>query len=38
MFTRPWTIRMPLYRRLEANLQILDYDCVDFFLDSLVER
>ena len=38
VFTRPWTIRMPLYRRLEANLQILDYDCVDFFLDSLVER
>ena len=37
VFTRPWTIRMPLYRRLEENLQILDYDCVDFFLDSLVE-
>ena len=38
VFTRPWTIRMPLYRRLEENLQILDYDCVDFFLDSLIER
>ena len=37
VFTRPWTIRMPLYRRMEENLQILDYDCVDFFLDSLVE-
>ena len=37
VFTRPWTIRMPLYRRLEENLQILDYDCVDFFLDSLIE-
>ena len=37
VFTRPWTIRMPLYRRLEENLQILDYDCVDFFLESLVE-
>ena len=36
VFTRPWTIRMPLYRRLEENLQILDYDCVDFFLDSLI--
>ena len=35
VFTRPWTIRMPLYRRLEENLQILDYDCVDFFLDEL---
>ncbi len=37
VFTEPWTIRMPLYRRLEENLQILDYDCVDFFLDSLIE-
>ena len=37
VFTRPWTIRMPLYRRLEENLQILDYDCVEFFLDSLTE-
>ena len=36
VFTRPWTIRMPLYRRLEENLQILDYDCVDFFLDQIV--
>lgn len=37
VFTEPWTIEMPLYRRLEENLQILDYDCVDFFLDSLIE-
>lgn len=37
VFTEPWTIQMPLYRRMEENLQILDYDCVDFFLDSLVE-
>ena len=37
VFTEPWTIQMPLYQRMEENLQILDYDCVDFFLDSLVE-
>ena len=36
VFTRPWTIRMPLYRRLEESLQLLDYDCVDFFLDELL--
>ena len=36
VFTHPWTIRMPLYRRLEENLQILDYDCVDFFLDEIL--
>ena len=29
-FTRPWTIRMPLYRRLETNVQLLEYKCVEF--------
>ena len=29
-FTRPWTISMPLYRRLEANATVLDYNCIDF--------
>ena len=31
VFTRPWKISMPIYRRAEKNLQLLDYDCVDFF-------
>jgi len=31
VFTRPWKISMPIYRRAERNLQLLDYDCVDFF-------
>jgi hypothetical protein len=30
VFTRPWTIRMPLYRRLDANAQLLDFKCVEF--------
>lgn len=30
VFTRPWTIRMPLYRRLEENARILEYKCVEF--------
>jgi hypothetical protein len=30
VFTRPWTIRMPLYRRLEKNAQLLEYKCVEF--------
>lgn len=30
VFTRPWTIRMPLYRRLEENAQILEFKCVEF--------
>ena len=25
VFTRPWTIAMPIYRRLEPNIQLLDY-------------
>ena len=35
VFTRSWTMRMPLYRRLEDGLQLLDYDCVDFILQAL---
>ncbi len=35
VFTRPWTMRMPLYRRMEDGLQLLDYDCVDFILQAL---
>jgi hypothetical protein len=26
-FTRPWKMRMPLYRRQEANAQVLEYEC-----------
>jgi len=30
VFYRPWKMRMPLYRRLEPNVQILDYECGAF--------
>jgi hypothetical protein len=30
VFTRPWKISMPLYRRLEPNAQLLEYHCIDF--------
>jgi hypothetical protein len=30
VFTRPWKISMPLYRRQEKNLQLLDFKCVEF--------
>jgi hypothetical protein len=29
-FTRPWKISMPLYRRLEPNMQLLEYRCIEF--------
>ena len=27
VFSRPWKISMPLYRRLERNIQLLEYEC-----------
>jgi hypothetical protein len=30
VFTRAWKIRMPLYRRQEKNMQLLDFKCVEF--------
>jgi len=30
VFTRPWKISMPLYRRLEKNAQLLEFKCVEF--------
>ncbi len=30
VFSRPWTITMPLYRRREANAQLMEYKCVPF--------
>src|SRR5262245_32880798 len=30
VFTGPWKIAMPLYRRLEANAQVLEYPCIEF--------
>jgi hypothetical protein len=29
-FARPWTIRMPLYRRLEKSAVLLEFKCVEF--------
>ncbi len=30
LYTRPWTLRMPLYRRREPGLQLLEFRCVPF--------
>ncbi len=29
-FTAPWTIEMPLYRRLEPGIELMDFKCVEF--------
>ena len=33
VFTRPWKISMPLYRRMEKNPRLLEYECV-FYLQE----
>ena len=30
VFTRPWKISMPLYRRMEKNIEMLEFKCVEF--------
>jgi len=30
VFTESWTVRMPLYRRLETDKRLLEYECVEF--------
>lgn len=30
VFTRPWKMRMPLYRRVDRNVQVLEYKCPQF--------
>jgi len=30
VFTRPWKIQMPLYRRQDQNAQLLEFKCVEF--------
>jgi hypothetical protein len=30
VFSRPWKINMPLYKRVEKNAQILEFKCVEF--------
>jgi len=30
VFSRPWRISLPLYRRLEANAELLEFKCVPF--------
>jgi len=35
VFTRPWKMSMPLYRRQEKNAQLLDFKCVEFVEELL---
>ncbi len=33
VFTRPWKMSMPLYRRVDKNVKLLEYECV-FYLQE----
>ena len=37
-FSRPWTIRMPLYRRTEPNLRLLEYECFAYMEEEAAKR
>ena len=35
VFSRPWKISMPLYRRMERNAQVMEFRCVEFAEDLI---
>ena len=34
VFTRPWKMSMPLYRRQEKNIEVLEYECGAYLLEQ----
>ena len=38
VFTRPWKMRMPLYRRMEKDVQLLEYECVEWDLRRVFQQ
>jgi len=38
VYTRPWKISFPLYRRMEKSVQLLEFKCVPFTEDMLYGR
>ena len=38
VFTRPWKMSFPLYRRMEKNVQLMDFNCVEFTEELLYGR
>jgi len=35
VFSRPWKLSMPLYKRVEKNAQLLEFKCVEFAEEML---
>ena len=38
VFTRPWKISFPLYRRIEPNVQLMEFKCVEFAEEFMYEH
>jgi hypothetical protein len=38
VFTRPWKLSMPLYRRVEPNVQLLEYECYTYLLEDEAKK
>jgi len=38
VYTRPWKIRFPLYRRMEANARLMEFKCQPFVEELLYGR
>lgn len=38
VFTRPWKMSMPLYRRQERNSELLEYECLSYLLDEAWDK
>ncbi len=37
-FTRPWKISMTIYKRVEKNLELLDYECAEHIYEKLFKQ
>ena len=38
VYTESWTIRMPLYRRIEEDARLLEYKCIEYAEDLLYDH
>ena len=38
VFTRPWKLNLIIYRRLEKNLELFDYECAEHVYEKLFKR
>jgi hypothetical protein len=38
VFTRPWKMNMTIYRRVEKNLELLDYECAEHIYQKLFKQ